>query len=467
MADTVTDTYVKPHKLASQIPKDQPNPSKFYTHFLYKAVVVAVFLVVLPLFPSQAPEFINQTLHTRSWELLQLLFVGIAVSYGLFSCRNDETEKDYNTKSDSAQSIVTRFLQASSVFDDEAESPSGSNENKVQTWNSQYFREEPMLVLAEESSVLEEGKPLFLPVRSLKSRVPDAVFAGASVDSSLKVGSLSRSGSNRGSSNSFGGLNSLDLEEKAEDNVVLRSPIPWRSRSGKIDMKEDIDGVSSTEETELNRIESRSIRPQSSRPSKPNSASPSPNKISPSPSLSSPKNPSESPAKNIEDAARKKTYYKSPPPPAPPPPPPPRHVHKPALVKSYSSLSNFEIYPGKELRRSVRSVPSECTRNDREEPLMGKSVRKIRGSEPFGDFLQDNEDEFAETRAAETDEESDVENGRGNEEAASNGAGDGWPPDVNKKADEFIAKFREQIRLQRIESIKRSTGQMARNSVVK
>jgi hypothetical protein len=30
-------------------------------------------------------------------------------------------------------------------------------------------------------------------------------------------------------------------------------------------------------------------------------------------------------------------------------------------------------------------------------------------------------------------------------------------PDVDKKADEFIAKFREQIRLQRIESIKRST----------
>ncbi|CAM8991966.1 unnamed protein product [Rhodiola kirilowii] len=35
-------------------------------------------------------------------------------------------------------------------------------------------------------------------------------------------------------------------------------------------------------------------------------------------------------------------------------------------------------------------------------------------------------------------------------------------PDVDKKADEFIAKFREQIRLQRIESIKRSTYQATR-----
>ncbi|KAJ0433241.1 hypothetical protein HanIR_Chr17g0868071 [Helianthus annuus] len=32
-------------------------------------------------------------------------------------------------------------------------------------------------------------------------------------------------------------------------------------------------------------------------------------------------------------------------------------------------------------------------------------------------------------------------------------------PDVDKKADEFIAKFREQIRLQRIASIRKSTTQ--------
>ena len=36
--------------------------------------------------------------------------------------------------------------------------------------------------------------------------------------------------------------------------------------------------------------------------------------------------------------------------------------------------------------------------------------------------------------------------------------------DVDKKADEFIAKFREQIRLQRIESIKRSACKISANS---
>ncbi|KAB2632436.1 chromodomain-helicase-DNA-binding protein 1-like [Pyrus ussuriensis x Pyrus communis] len=36
-------------------------------------------------------------------------------------------------------------------------------------------------------------------------------------------------------------------------------------------------------------------------------------------------------------------------------------------------------------------------------------------------------------------------------------------PDVDKKADEFIAKFREKIRLQRIDLIKRSSAQISKN----
>ncbi|RVX15646.1 hypothetical protein CK203_009157 [Vitis vinifera] len=59
-----------------------------------------------------------------------------------------------------------------------------------------------------------------------------------------------------------------------------------------------------------------------------------------------------------------------------------------------------------------------------------------------------------------SDEES-YEESSDNDEAASTSAGDG-SHDVNKKADEFIAKFREQIRLQRIESIKRS-AQISKN----
>ena len=81
----------------------------------------------------------------------------------------------------------------------------------------------------------------------------------------------------------------------------------------------------------------------------------------------------------------------------------------------------------------------------------------------------DDDDDDTET------EDQDVEGGR--TVAQNNDRGKGPPviggessktdgdegPDVDKKADEFIAKFIEQIRLQRIESIKRST-RSARNS---
>ncbi|PPD66381.1 hypothetical protein GOBAR_DD36747 [Gossypium barbadense] len=195
-----TDSYTKHHQLLKQ--QNQTNPNKHNTSFLYKkAVVIIIFLVIIPVFPSQAPEFINQTLLNRSWELLRLLFFGITVSYGLFSQRNDETDKEPNNNQsmfDNVQCFVSRFLQASSFFDDEAENMSGSDESKVQIWSSQYYRNElPTVLVAKKKGDDEIEKPLLLPVRSLKSsRVMEV--------------------------------------DNGENNVVLPSLIPWRSRDGDI-----------------------------------------------------------------------------------------------------------------------------------------------------------------------------------------------------------------------------------------
>lgn len=508
MADK--DFYMKQQRLDHQLPPNPPNPSKFYTQFMYKAVIVAVFLVILPFFSSQAPEFVNPSLHTRSWELVQLLLVGIAVSYGLFSRRNDETEKEHSLKFDNAQSYVSRLLQVSSVFDDDAESPSGSDDNKVQTWSSQYFKGEPVVVVAEENSLLDEkqcgsisrvagdDKPLLLPVRSLKSRVSQSHFSETDNESSGKGSSLGRSSSNSGSkrfsSNSnksrngeFGSSIPFDMEFKGEENVVLPSPIPWRSRSGRMEMKEenyyDDDGVPlyslppSMEESDFN----RPFTFQSSR------------------------------SDSVEEVPRKKIYKKSTPPPAaapppPPPPPPPLYSRKPPLVKSNFTLSNPEVFPAtRELKRSAWSVPMELmngnetgemqnranlvaesrSRVPSDGSLAGKSVRaprpgeSIRESIPktgFLDYEREEKREFEENVEVETDEGSESEeeeeeeddlfeegSENENEQVVSNNASDGGK-DVDKKADEFIAKFREQIRLQRIESIKRSTGVIAKYS---
>ncbi|XP_062147153.1 uncharacterized protein LOC133854902 [Alnus glutinosa] len=498
MADTDADN-IKYQKLLSE--QNQANPSKFYSQFMYKAVIVIVFLVILPLFPSQAPEFINQSVLTRSWELLHLIFVGIAVSYGLFSRRNDETEKEKennNSKFDNAHLYVSRFLEVSSVFDDDAEITSGSEENKVQTWSSQYYRNEPMVVVAQEHSVLDEQrisgeKPLLLPVRSLKPRVPEPgiVESANEYESSGSSGSNSRSNSKqsskRFSSNSnrnrnveLGGLDQVELEEKLMDNVVLPSPIPWRSRSGRMEMKEEADSPPlytlppSMEESEFNRVESRSSRSLMSHSSRSNSntCSPklssslsSPRKSSPSPSLSA-----ESQAKNSEDLVRKKSFYKSSPPPPPPPPP---------MIRTSSSMrqnSSFRSEP-----KNMNGSGGEGLMSRVNGLATGKSVRTLRAGEAvakptFLEFSEEEKEDFVDTVTMVSDEDTETEDDDTGgdfvptdfgsfkkEEAASSSVGDGGP-DVDKKADEFIAKFREQIRLQRIESIKKSTVQIKRNS---
>ncbi|CAK9173279.1 unnamed protein product [Ilex paraguariensis] len=544
MADNTVSYTPKPQILSSQTKPNQANPT---------------------------PEFINQTLHTSSWELLQLIFVGIAVSYGLFSKRNDETDKEHGSKLDNAHSFVSRLLQVSSVFDDESENPSGFDDNRVQTWSSQYLRGEPVVVVAQESPFLEEQrssssrigeKPLLLPVRSLKSRVSDSDTSESTNDSSGKSFSLSESSSNsssrRFSGNSkksrngeFGVTSPPDLEE----NVVLRSPIPWRSRSGRMEMKEDGDNPPlyslppSMEDSEFHELRSRSFSSRSSRSSRPNSISGLPNSFSSSPLLSSPKNLSPSSSisseiqpKNVENLVRKKRILQSSPPPAPPPPTPP-FLHKSSLMNSNSSEESDVISSEKELRRSV---PTDFNRSNRFEalsrassgsqsrsrtqintPLEGKSVRKNKPNEQleseFGeDFMNGKAErrskelesnsfhkrgysdrlmqeyipavlhqsymelpkaekkQFIEKVMVETDDgdslsedeyfegsldsEEVTSNSVDSEEVASNSVGDGGP-DVDKKADEFIAKFREQIRLQRIESIRRSTGHHSKNSL--
>ncbi|XP_008238429.2 PREDICTED: LOW QUALITY PROTEIN: uncharacterized protein LOC103337057 [Prunus mume] len=558
MAESETESnYSKHQKLVPE--QNHENPSKFYNHFLYKVVLVVVFFVILPLFPSQAPEFFNKSVLTRSWELLHLLLVGIAVSYGLFSRRNDITEKENtNAKFDNAHSYVSRFLQVSSVFDDETEIPSGSDENKVQSWSSQYYRNEPVVVVAQEHSALDDQrgtasrigeKPLLLPVRSLKQHVPDTANIGSVNESSASSGSLSRSNSRSGSrrfssklnnkalGGEFGGLDHQELESLKE-SVVLPSPIPWRSRSGRIDVKEEIVNSPPMEEFELNRQESWGSRSQGSRSSRSNSLSSSP-KLSPSPSLSSPKKASPSPSLSSES----QMFYKS----SSMRPSRDGVLYEKDLRRSFNSetrdldRSNGEyvmggvnsgvetmhqsyvdgLSMGKSMRTSragenragaLRSgremgeygyVNGNVEKNFEqvEENLVEKAARKRVGfdetsfigtenlghesipnmpNSAFNGFSGEEKEDFLDSVIMESEEETESEDDnfggsfiqKDIEETpkptprnfvSASGSGSDGGPDVDKKADEFIAKFREQIRLQRIDSIKKSSAQISRN----
>lgn len=155
------------------------------------------------------------------------------------------------------------------------------------------------MVLDQENSIHAEQrcageKPLLLPVRSLKSRVPDpgvVESANESEPSGYSSGSISRSTSKpiskgfSGNSNKtrtgveLGDLDPHELEERFMDNFEHPSPISRGSRSGRLEMKQDV--VSSTlynlppsfEESEFNNLlKSRSSSSsQMTRPSKSNS----------------------------------------------------------------------------------------------------------------------------------------------------------------------------------------------------
>ncbi|GMJ04843.1 hypothetical protein like AT4G16790 [Hibiscus trionum] len=429
MADT--DSYTKQQQPQPVKEQNQANPGKYYTNFLHKkALVIIVFLVIIPVFPSQAPEFINQTLLSRSWELLRLLFVGITVSYGLFSRRNHETDKEINnnnSKLDNVQSLMSRFLQVSSVFDDEGENISGSDESKVQTWSNQYYRNQPPVFVSKRQG---EEKPLLLPVRSLKSRVLEGNHVETSRESVGNTSSLRRSNSSLSSKRENG---ETLVENMNESNVVLPSPIPWRSRSGRMEIKE----------------ETESFKPQTTRLSRSSSLS-SPNKLS----TSSPSLLTEIQAKSNEDFVRKKNIYRCPPPPPPPPP---------LLVRKSSPLE-----PASTLSWKLASKPDDLN------GINGSFKPKPKASSM--EFPQgDEEPGFVENMVVGTetsDEDDDSESGEDEEarrssekeEGSPSNGTDGGGSDVDKKADEFIAKVREQIRLQRIDSIKRSSGQIKRNS---
>ncbi|KAL3366067.1 hypothetical protein AABB24_010957 [Solanum stoloniferum] len=385
-----------PYISKKQKPNHADYPRKFYNIFPFKTMLLIIFLVALPLFPLQAPEIITQT---GNWELVQLILVGIAVSYGLFSRKtgndnddnnddDDETENEYlySSKFDNVQS---KLLDVSSFFENH------QDENRVN--NYQYCSGKPVVVVAKENDAIISSsfveKPLLLPIRSLKSPV--------------------------------------------------------------------LEPISTT--------------------------------------TNSPKSVTSSPRKIDHKIVRKQSFNKSSVShPSPPPPlPSPSIVKKSTLLRSSSIvMDDHKGSFGKELRRSTKSVPFELS------SYKGKSVRTIR---PFigaararvyaKDFMngkaEDERNKKVDTQmqvlqpalmdfsgeekktsifenvVAESDEDSDdyIEESSENVDEERKCVVDGSPDNVDKKADEFIAKFREQIRLQRIQSIRTSAKQPAKKLI--
>ncbi|KAG7547265.1 hypothetical protein ISN44_As12g025170 [Arabidopsis suecica] len=459
----------KPTQLGN---KEDQNPRKFYSRFLFKALILTVLCAVVPVFLSQTPELANQT---RLLELLHLVFVGIAVSYGLFSRRNYDggggggTSNSDNNKADhsnnNSHSYVPKILEVSSVFnvDHESESEpsddSSGDQRKFQTWKNKYHMKIPEVetrFVERVSSEIRE-KPLLLPVRSLNyPRVSDS------------------SGDNSGRWEKVRSKREL-LKTLGDDNSdVLPSPIPWRSRSS-----------SSSKETESQPLVKNMTTVESQ---------PLIKNLTPS-SFSSPRK------SNLLPNNLASQFHPSPPPPPPPPPPLPAFYNSssrkehPGIyrVERRESLVHKTKFAGGEFHppppppppppvEYYKSPPmklrvSSERRKSSEQKMKRNSPKKVWWSDPIVESKEQDtekndqrsylgskateESEDEEHRRRENEIQDEVEKKIVEEEGVSesnNGS------DVDKKADEFIAKFREQIRLQRIESIKRSANKISANS---
>lgn len=145
-----------------------------------KAALFALVVALLPLLPSgQAP---------RIWELPHLLLLGIIISYGVFGQKNADAEvaatAAYATPVDveaSVEAYVSQMMQGSLVFDENDGNDGANKDGSVQqqAWSSRYLPDDPLVVVADTSApgtnsgngdtdTGGKGKPLLLPVRKLK-----------------------------------------------------------------------------------------------------------------------------------------------------------------------------------------------------------------------------------------------------------------------------------------------------------
>ncbi|KAL7122944.1 hypothetical protein ACP275_01G076000 [Erythranthe tilingii] len=256
----------KPHFHFPEIPPNTHQiPSKSHSNSLCKTLIVLVVLLAIPLFPSQAPDFISQSIFTEFWEIAHLVFVGIAVSYGVFARKTASEKSVKNSTNDDSDSYLSGISHLSSVFEDgfenicvvaderdsiqrttdqillgeqrsvvklgtEIRSSDRNGENVNREWRSQYVKGESLVVVSNGKYFLggsSDFKPLNLPVRSLRNDNPRP----------RNIPESSRENGVKGDGGAakvikIRGVVPTNLQKKLDEAAAAGpSFIPWRSRS--------------------------------------------------------------------------------------------------------------------------------------------------------------------------------------------------------------------------------------------
>ncbi|KAL1548645.1 hypothetical protein AAHA92_16852 [Salvia divinorum] len=241
------------------------------------------------------PDFITLTVFTDFWEIIHLFFIGIAISCGVFGRRTaqlvPQKSADPRTGNDSL-SYLSGISHLTSIFDhgyenacdendmlnnyvncgnqfvrnDECVVPSSAkirsfvpnddgNGNGNPSWRSLNTKTESLVVVSNAKcfnggSSETEFKPLNFPIRSLRSRAADndsdkQEFMKGDEFSSKKYEAMGNDedGDDARTAVKIRGAVPVNLEKKLGE-VVGRSTMPWRSRSRSMENEEEISGIS-------------------------------------------------------------------------------------------------------------------------------------------------------------------------------------------------------------------------------
>lgn len=141
----------------------------FPSNLAAKAALFALVVALLPLLPSS-----GQQQAPRIWELPHLLLLGIVISYGVFGQRNADAEAAAKPVDDLLQeastgveAYVSQMMQGSLPLafdqdndDDDGRDGGASSSKKdggVQAWSSQYLPDDPLVVVAGATGTANSG----------------------------------------------------------------------------------------------------------------------------------------------------------------------------------------------------------------------------------------------------------------------------------------------------------------------
>ncbi|XP_076920036.1 uncharacterized protein LOC143581047 [Bidens hawaiensis] len=152
-------------------PPSAPTKGKFFfTNYIFSKSIMIILVLLLSYFPSQVPDFFKETvIINKLWDLIYLLVIGIAVSYGLFSRKADRVHSSDDDNIGGNDTYLSGISHISSVFEDansygfvEKSWVEGKGSNsRVSEFEgdkklNQYYLGESLVVINDKKFVLEQ-----------------------------------------------------------------------------------------------------------------------------------------------------------------------------------------------------------------------------------------------------------------------------------------------------------------------